>query len=729
MILFIISFCLVLLSSYFITSIISPKKDIVGLMYFPILAFAQVVLTFELLSLFTEIKVPWVLGLNLLFFSIICFIWFKKSKPLWSFNCRGFLNKILNSFKLDKSLIFLFIGYSVFIVSAITLCILLPITSADAQGYHVARSVFWALQGNLNHFDIPDIRDLCLPINSEILYTWVFLFVKKDVFLACFSFIGYVFSMISLYNILGYLRYCVRKRLWVIFILSSFASVLVQASGTETDIIISALVLSSIFLFWYALKHNKIIPIYIASLSYALAVGTKTTAIIAIPGVGLFLLALCIIHKKYKSIAWFLGFGLINFLIFSSYNYILNFIHFGNFMGSDSFIVVSKNYYGIKGMIANFIKHFFLFLDFTGFTWSKFVGANIMNIKSNILLAMHLDYIKDGLYSVGGINNYLLEPLMGAGILGFLTFLPCLAWALIKPIFKFKTKRIWVLFGFGCLFIVNILVMSYLLAYMAYSVRFIMTFMVLSSPILIYSYLSKRNPFKYIIIAFALFYLILVSTNLWARPFVNIIRILHINPSISRLRDIAVCKSYTLHPNTIYSSCALKSKIENDYSKDNKILIFLPAAEYLSVLKQMEFNGYHIDFGRLENIKNIDLNKYNIIVATKKGQAATYFTDYALRKDEISIINGDYVQNKKELVPCVYNYNYKIPKISNGKELAPYNVRCIMSPEFIQKNHLKLFGITGVIKPLEHEYDYFQIFENENNPIIRKDKVKNQTLP
>ena len=84
--------------------------------------------------------------------------------------------------------------------------------------------------------------------------------------------------------------YCVRKRLWVIFILSSFPSVIVQVSGTEIDIIVAGLVLSSIFLFWRGLKDGENIPIYMSALAYALAIGTKNPSINMIPGVDLLFL-------------------------------------------------------------------------------------------------------------------------------------------------------------------------------------------------------------------------------------------------------------------------------------------------------------------------------------------------------------------------------------------------------------------------------------------------------
>lgn len=720
MILFIISFFLVFGSSYFITSLITPRKNIIGAIYLPIIAFAQLVLTFEVLSLFTAIKESWVLGLNLFFFIVSYYLWFKNSKPIWNLDCKDFINRVKNSFKLDKSLIVLFIGYCILITTALILCFLLPITNADAQGYHVARSIFWVLQGSLNHFDIADIRNLCLPINSEILYTWVILFVKKDVFLSFFSFVGYVLSIISIYNILGYLHYCVRKRLWVIFILSSFASVLVQISGTETDIIIAGLVSSSIFLFWYALKHNKITPIYLSSLAYALAIGTKTTAIIAIPGVGLFLIALSLIFKKYKPLALFLSFGLINFLIFASYNYILNFLQFGNFMGSDSFIVVSKNYYGLKGMIANFIKYIFMFFDFTGFTWSRLVAVPIINFKNLILTTLHLSYIKDGIYTVNGINNLLAEPLMSAGILGFLVFLPCLFWALIKPIFKFKSKKTWFIFAFAILFIINLLVMSYLLVYMAFSVRFVMSFIVLSSPVLIYSYLSRFNPLKYVIVAFAIFYLALVSTHLWARPFVAIVNLLRNNSSISEIRERAICRDYFDIPFYMNPTCVLRNDIVKYFSPKNKILVFFPAYESAYTLKILEFRGYKIDFKRMENIKNIDIANYNVVITPVKGQNSTLITDYEKRKDDMQLINDDYVQIKKNLVPCFYDSNNKIVKYYKGKKTPPFDVLCVMSQDYLDQNHLKLVGLASVARTPDPNSTSFYIYENELNPIIPK---------
>lgn len=724
MILFAISFFLIFTSSYLITSIISPKKSILGFLYLFLIAFAQLVLTFEVLSLFTAIKEFWVLTANVLFLAGSIFAWNKYSRPLWRLDYKDFKHRVNNSLKLDKTLTVLYIGFMIFILTSLFLCLITPITNADAQGYHVARSLFWVLQGSLSHFDTSDIRNLCLPINSEILYAWILLFAKTDVFLGFFSFVGYLLSIVSVYNILRLMGYCTRKKLWVIFILSSLPSVLVQVSGTETDIIIAGLVTTSIFLFWYALKNNKMIPIFMSSLAYALAVGTKTPSIMAIPGVGLFLLALCIHYKKYRPLGLFLGFGIINFLIFSSYNYILNFLQFSNFMGSESFIVVSKNYYGIKGMLANFIKYIFMFFDFTGFKWSDHLNPYIVHSRNIILAYFRLNTVKDGLYTMPYMaNRMLLEPLMGAGLLGFLIYLPCTFWALIKPLWSFKSLKTRYLFGFALLFVINIMVLSYSLAYMSFSVRFVMFLIVLSSPVLVYSYWSNRNPLKYIIILFALFYLACVSTHLWPRPLYAIGNILRTTHSISEVRERAHCKDYYKDPQFTNPVCVLRNKIKKDFTNKNRILAFMNTADNIFTLKIMEFQGYKIDFRTMEDADKINFNDYNIMISTNKGQSSTYIKDYEKRKNESKIVNGRVILTKKTLTPCVYVQNNKLITIKGEEDSYPYQVRCGLSSDFLKLHHLKMIGAAGVIMPNLGHYDYYTIYRNTSLPLYRNIKI------
>lgn len=725
MTLFAISFFLVFVSSYLTSCIIVPKNEpdgtkstsILGLVYLFLTAFAQIVLTFEILSIFNSIKESYVLIFNILFTVISIIIWIKKGKPIWVPDSGEFRRKLINSFKLDKSLIWLYVGFCVLIISVLILNLIFPVTNFDAQSYHVARSSFWIGQGSLAHFEVSDIRNLCLPINSEILYAWVLLFVKTDIFFGFFASAGYLLTVTSLYNMMGYIGFCVRKRIWTIFILSSFSSVIVQLSGTETDIIIAGLVSASIFLFWNSLRTNKKSPIFMSALSYALAVGVKTTAFFAIPAVGTFFILLCKYHKNFKPLWAFLKFSLLNFMIFSSYNYILNYIHFSSFFGPKSFMVVSKNYYGIKGALANFIKHLFMFFDFTGFTWADYVGDHIIKARNTLLSFLGLGWIKDGLYTTGyDIQRTLIEPLMGAGILGFLVYMPCLFWAIIKPLFKPKSKKTWFIFIFAAIFVANVFVMSCLLAYMSFSIRFFMSFMLISAPILLYSYIkSNKNPLKWIIVIFSLFYMIFVSTHLWARPLVKSFFVIQKHPSITYLRYMATCKDYEKVPKYTSAACMLNKQIKENYSNKNKIIVFAGSADAIFTIKKLDNLGYKIDFRTMENAENIDFSKYNIIITPLNEQGSTYIKYYETRKNEYILEEtGKLTINRRRLVPCLYGKNSTITNVKNPEILYPYIVKCGFSREFVEKNGLDIFKTIGVYTPTNKSI--YVIYENKLNP-------------
>lgn len=378
MILFLISFLMVFLSSYFITSIIADKKSLEGFIYILLTAFANVVLTIEILSLLNAISPVGVLILNVIFLSGSIFIWNKKNRPLWIPNVKDFFHKFWKAIRKDKYIFILSIGFLILISSALFLASFMPVINADAGAYHVLRSLFWISNHNLNHFEIADTRNLILPINSEIVYAWILMFIKRSAWVGFVSFAGYLTAVFSLYGILSLMKLSMRRKLWTIFILSSFSSVICQVAGTETDIIIAGLILASMYLFWKGNIENKLVPVFMSALSYALAVGTKSTAFLAIPGTALFMIVISVYCNKkyfYKPLFKFLGFALINFIIFSSYNYVLNYINYGNPIGSEYFMTVHENLYGLRAIPANFIKYMFMFFVFQGLN-----GGNITEL-------------------------------------------------------------------------------------------------------------------------------------------------------------------------------------------------------------------------------------------------------------------------------------------------------------------------------------------------------------
>lgn len=689
MVLFLISLILVLTSSYFIVSIMKPKENYLGITYFALTIFSQIILTFETLSLFSAISQRNFIGGNIAFLFISLISWLKMGKPIWGHKPNNLIKRIKNSLKLDKSLKVLFVGFCIFIFSAVFLCIVMPVNNADALAYHLARCAFWITQGSLNHFPIADLRNTILPINSELLYSWVLLLVKKDVGIGFFGFLGYALSMMNVFVILGMLKYSVRKRLWVVFILTSLPSVLAQASTTETDVIIAWLVTSSLILFWTALKNDEKLPLFMSSLAYAIAIGVKPTSIMMIPAVGIFFLVLSAKHKNYKKILTFLGFGCLNFIIFSSYNYILNYIDYSNIMGAPSFIAINKNYYGIKGAMTNFIKHMFMFINFTGFKWGIYLDPQIAGLQAKTLSFLHLPKVPDSFYTTNiKVTFNLFETTMGAGILGFLIYIPCAIIASCR--LKLRNNKSFFLGLFGILFFINIFVISYLMNYSAFNCRYLVAFLIFSSPVLIYSYGIKFKPLKILVIIFALYSLVLISTNIKSRPFFKIMELMSKPNALETIREISICQKIPY--------CMVARKIKMDFKPENKILVFMDNIECIYVLELLEFDGYKIDFKLLEDAKNINFDDYNLLVI-KNDEMTSYFTKYTTPPNDLECIN------------------YRPEIILREK---PVFTACKIRNGFLSSRHF----VTGInVEAIKgKKTDIYSIYKNLNNPPIERQK-------
>ena len=181
MILFFISLILVCLTALFTASILEKKEFIKFLIYFLAIMFADVVLIFEILSLFNSISVAGFMLLDTVLFTGAFFAWKKYSSPVPNFSVKPFFNKLMNTLKRDKYLVVLGVCFIFMCCVSLFLISFMPIVNPDAESYHVVRSLFWIGNGNLNHFDTSEVRMLPMPINSELLYAWILMFTKKQI--------------------------------------------------------------------------------------------------------------------------------------------------------------------------------------------------------------------------------------------------------------------------------------------------------------------------------------------------------------------------------------------------------------------------------------------------------------------------------------------------------------------------------------------------------------------
>jgi len=643
------------------------------------------------LSLFSLIKEQTVLLMNILFLGTSIHFWNKNNKPLYKPKFKNTLTKILNALKKDTILKIFGCGFVFFILATILLIIFMPVDSSDALVYHLNRASYWLFQGNLNHFTIADDRNLVMPINSEILYLWNLLFFKNDIGLYFVSFIGYITILFSVYNILQLFGFSERKKLWTIFILSSFASVIAQISSLETDVLIAGLVLCSITLFLYSLKDDFKQGIYFSALAYALAMGTKTPAIIVLPGV-IFLLSVFAFKKHktkfYKPIGIFLIFLFLNFIVFSSYNYILNFADFGNFLGSESSRAIHGFRGGIKAYIANYIRYIFMMFDFSGFKYSEYVGEYIINAKLAIFEFLKIPpELGVEMSDNNEINNRFVTVKTGTGMLGFLVFLPAV---IISGLLSFKkdlNKKIKNISVFAWMFFINIACLSGAIAYMVYSVRFLTFIVLLSTPVLAITYIKKTNVFKILILFFVMSYFLVMSVNLAGRQHIQIAKVIKNEKSLSVARERIRCSLYTGFTNK-RPLCFVKEFIQTK-PEGTKIGVFTGAMDAMYLINMLNTQGYKIDTLMAELATEYDLEQYDYVINTNKVITSTVLltntenikTPYIINKDG----SAGYPEYKDNF--CLYETNKKKFYHESLKNDIVVASRCIINPSFMIKRN------------------------------------------
>ncbi len=633
---------LYLISSYLIASV--AKNFLVIFVSF----FAFVVLNMEILSLFKAISANNIIVFSLLnlVFSILLFK-FKKAEFL---KLKFDFSRFKNALKLDKSLFLMLCAFFVLLGVTLFLALFIPVLEPDSQTYHFIRAYDFVKFKSLGHFEINDIRALIMPINSEILYAFMYLFKKNLYGYGVVSYFSFIAFVTSFWQILEKLKFCYRKRLFAIFVFSSFASVIVQIPSLQTDIVVGSLLSIAFCLF---LNESKIL-VYFSSLALALAMGVKSTGVMSL--VGFFVLIFSfekfvLKTKNYKKILTFVLFLTVNFLIFSSYNYILNFLQFHNFLSNKCAFVGHSFWGGIKGYVANIIHFLFQSLDFTGFKWGYYLNNKILYFKNAVFDFIHIENTLGCNCGQEKINIITDEQTVGFGILGFFVFIPMV----VKSFFvylKNKSKKATVLFLFSIVFLINILILARSIAYLVYSIRFIVAFVCLSAPILVYSY-SKKGIYKKIIVFFCLFYMFLLPFCIKRMPFWRAIYILkYRNFNIEQFTKDCYQSRYV----AVYDSgYAVYNTIVTRYPNKKNIAIIKTLESSMLYLTTLENENRRVDFLTAGLLTKEKLKKYDLIVLEQEKQ-----NDNIFNPEDIQIKyqkQGENVvfPNNKEL-NCFFEY-------------------------------------------------------------------------
>lgn len=617
--LLLISVILVVISSFLFSVCAENKKFYVNSCYFWGILFAQVVLGFEILSV-PKILTP----LNFLIFNLIIMIFsavifMKKSPQILIFeDFKDDISKIKSVILKNKWLKVFFAAFCIFLIGTLSFVIFMPVYDLDAYAYHLARVPFWIINHSVNHFLITDIRALIMPINSEIIYAWAFLFIKSDIFVRIFSFCAYILFVVGLRGLFKELKLSVRTFLWTLFAVTSMPSVLFSVSGTESNTAVAALILSAVYLFLYAVKNNKTVPVYFSSLLYALAIGTKTTAIISSFSVLMIASVIAFLYKRkdfYKPVLLCGAFLILNFLIFAGYNYFLNYAEFGNPITSVHARETHAFYGGFKAFIANIIRYIFDMFDFSQLPYSTKIWR-IENAFSKIAIALlGIDPECGVLMDAKKILKFGhdFENVIGMGIFGFALFIPSLYFSLKS--FKSHSLRTKIISVFALGFIVNFFILSVTMGYMIYSIRFLVFFALVACPSLVSIIHFRKHKVVKILSGLLIIYSFTCFYYFYQYRYTPYLMYLfYKHPGIQNFKNHI--RSANLNWEDKSQSAQIVDFLNNENNVVNVLFFVSNGSNIYTIVTGQE--KYKADFMSLESAEesNIDWNKYDYIFVT-----------------------------------------------------------------------------------------------------------------
>ncbi len=628
-----------ILSSYFVASVY--KSVLIIFVSF----FALVVLNVEILSLFEAI------GKNNLFVFaflnfILTFAFFKYKKAKFlkpDFNFIRFKHALL----LDKTLMVLLFAFLFLLFVALFLSFVMPTLEPDGQTYHFLRAVEFLENKSLSHFETNDIRALIMPFNSEVFYAWMLAFKNNFRGYGLLSFFSYIFAIFCLWDIFEKFKFSYRKRLYAIFILSSFSAVIVQMMSLQTDILVGSLLLGA---FAFFARKNA----FFSSLCLALALGIKTTAF----GAVFSFLIVCTFYeilvekeKKFLLLRKTLMFLVFNFIIFSSYNYILNLVQFHSPFSNRAAYLGHCFWGGFGGFVANLINFFFQAFDFTGFKWGFYLNEAIVNFKMSLFKVLNINPLLGSNVAWQKVNIIADEQIVGFGVLGFLVFLPSVVYSFFRIFFS-RNKRVILCFLFSLAFLINILFLCAAFGYMIYSIRFIVSYVVFSSVVLIVVY-RKKSIIKPFVLFFCLFYMILLSTHVKRMPLNVVFKGLKQNNfNLEKFEQDCyrgkVLSVMEIAPFVYETIC--------ERYKDKKNIAFVKTLISSTLyLKKLENKERKIDFLNAAFLDKEKIKKYDLIILEGEVQNDNVFNPWEINID-YKVENSKVIFENAKKLNCYYIY-------------------------------------------------------------------------
>jgi hypothetical protein len=368
-VLLLLNIALVVTCTIFALSFFNIKHKSDYLLGVYIVSYAGVVLILELAGLFSAITLVNVLLLQTLLtiFSIVT--WHLNGKPVLlkpfsNLTIKNLENKNFFSVAYKNPLLSLFVGSIAYVYIFYAQKILIvPPDDWDSLTYHLSRIGYWLQYQSLLPWPTVDIRQTAFPINAELGILWTILWWGTDQLSGFVQWITVPVIVVGIYGLVRLLGYSRSQGVFTALLWTTLTQVLIQSSTTQNDLVVTSFWVAFVYFLFAGFQEESQTHLYLSGIAFGLAMGTKSTSLMILPGLTLVLILMALFYRKRKLFFPFFTklaiASLLGFFLFGSYIYLQNIIVYGHPLGPDvisKFILGTRRTEGVIMIFFNYLR-------------------------------------------------------------------------------------------------------------------------------------------------------------------------------------------------------------------------------------------------------------------------------------------------------------------------------------------------------------------------------------
>ena len=293
----------------------------------------------------------------------------------------------------------------------------------DSMTYHLSRAAYWLQQHAALHYPGGTVRQLGSGPNAEILLAWTMLINGTDRWVELVQWISLVGLALAIFSGARLLRFSAGASAFAAALFVLLPQPIMQAASTQNDVVTSFFLGATALFIARGLRDRHLGDLTVAGAAVGLAIGTKGTALIALPALAVIAVAAVIAWRpSLRLIGLALGLAVSGVVAFGAFNYVLNYKNSHDVFG------------GVSEQVSNTGGNRWQNAAYDMWTFADSPGVSLQWLQP--LVQRPVQSLFGGVFGVGypyAIDTGVQEDTSAYGLVGFVLLVPLLLVMLLGP--------------------------------------------------------------------------------------------------------------------------------------------------------------------------------------------------------------------------------------------------------------------------------------------------------